>query len=172
MSEGTIICQNCWREQSFHGQDTCEYCNRSMVADATLLETLRNIQLESTPTHAQSGEQRLEFTPTSKLILKVKKVDKPLIYQFTSDRAILGRRDAKQQQTPDIDLYLFAAQVLGVSRQHAILHLHNNGLYLEDLNSANGTFLNGKRLSPNDTDNRVASGDLVQLGNLLFTLNF
>ena len=88
MSEGTIICQNCWREQSFHGQDTCEYCNRSMVADATLLETLRNIQLESTPTHAQSGEQRLEFTPTSKLILKVKKVDKPLIYQFTSDRAI------------------------------------------------------------------------------------
>ena len=41
-----------------------------------------------------------------------------------------------------------AAMTAGVSRRHAIL-AHKNSLYtVEDLGSANGTFVNGQRLAP------------------------
>ena len=42
---------------------------------------------------------------------------------------------------------LFKAQQ--VSRQHARISFRNGNFYIEDTGSANGTFLNGQRLPPN-----------------------
>jgi pSer/pThr/pTyr-binding forkhead associated (FHA) protein len=60
----------------------------------------------------------------------------------------LGRLDATTATFPDIDLTTDGALEKGVSRRHAKITRKGSELYLEDLGSVNGTFLNGKRLTP------------------------
>ncbi len=52
-----------------------------------------------------------------------------------------------------------------VSGKHAELILENDGLYLSDLGSTNGTFLNGKRVR---TTVCLADGDIVHFGKVRF----
>ena len=54
-----------------------------------------------------------------------------------------------------------------VSRLHARIYTENNIVYLEDLNSTNGTFKNGLRLQPYEK-RRLEEGDEIRLGKLLF----
>jgi FHA domain-containing protein len=50
---------------------------------------------------------------------------------------------------------------LEVSRRHAVLRADDGAVWLEDLESANGTWVNGRRIA---TRTRLADGDLVRLG--------
>ncbi|MFH0946064.1 MAG: sigma 54-interacting transcriptional regulator [Planctomycetota bacterium] len=52
----------------------------------------------------------------------------------------------------------------GVSRRHCRLELRESGLFLEDLGSTNGTFVNGKRVVQAD----VGEGDEILVGRSLF----
>lgn len=54
-----------------------------------------------------------------------------------------------------------------ISRIHACVYKDDSVFYLEDMNSTNGTFLNGKRLSPKDR-HEIKEGDLVGFANLLY----
>jgi pSer/pThr/pTyr-binding forkhead associated (FHA) protein len=54
--------------------------------------------------------------------------------QLTKDRTSLGRR-------PYNDIVI---DNLAVSGEHAVLQMSGNEVYLEDLNSTNGTYVNGK----------------------------
>ncbi len=51
-----------------------------------------------------------------------------------------------------------------VSRHHALIHLDRDGAVLEDLNSTNGTFLNGRRV----LRAALRDGDVVTLGEARF----
>jgi two-component system NtrC family sensor kinase len=64
-----------------------------------------------------------------------------------------------------VDLSLFDARRFGVSRRHARLWTTGTGLFLIDLNSTNGTRLNGHLLNPG-TPFHLGSGDSLSLGNL------
>ena len=68
---------------------------------------------------------------------------------------------------PDIHINLeaYAAAEKGVSRQHASLTPIAKTVMLTDLNSVNGTFLNGHQLSPNK-HYIVRDGDEIRLGQL------
>lgn len=80
--------------------------------------------------------------------------------------AILGRRAAPPGTGGLIvDLTPFDAIQLGVSRRHAVIHREEDGYYITDLNSTNGTRINGHRLLPN-IPWRLSSGDVVTLGRL------
>ncbi len=66
--------------------------------------------------------------------------------QLTKDRTTLGRR-------PYNDIVI---DNLAVSGEHAVMQMSGNEVYLEDLNSTNGTYINGKAakkqlLQNNDT---------------------
>ncbi|MDO5516902.1 MAG: FHA domain-containing protein [Clostridium sp.] len=54
-----------------------------------------------------------------------------------------------------------------VSGNHAKIAVRNNGLFLEDLNSTNGTYLNGKKIS-----NRIklTNKDEIQIGTAVFKI--
>ena len=53
-----------------------------------------------------------------------------------------------------------------VSRRHAILTLENNDLYLEDLNSTNGTYVyDGKMFQPVKGKTKLTLPAVVKLGN-------
>jgi pSer/pThr/pTyr-binding forkhead associated (FHA) protein len=49
------------------------------------------------------------------------------------------------------------------SRQHCLISLENGVLELEDLNSANGTFVNRTRVYPGQKRS-LAVGDVIQVG--------
>lgn len=51
---------------------------------------------------------------------------------------------------------------LHISRRHAVLGLTSEGLYVRDLNSANGTFLNGERIK----EAHVYAGDELRFDNI------
>jgi hypothetical protein len=77
----------------------------------------------------------------------------------------LGRISEGQPIMPDVDLSPYQAYASGVSRLHAVLKREARRVFLMDLGSSNGTYVNGKRLNPN-VDHAVANGDVVALGKL------
>lgn len=70
--------------------------------------------------------------------------------QLTKDRTTLGRR-------PYNDIVI---DNLAVSGEHAVLQMNGNEVYLEDLNSTNGTYINGKAAKKQLLQN----GDNVEVG--------
>ena len=70
--------------------------------------------------------------------------------QLTKDRTSLGRR-------PYNDIVI---DNLAVSGEHAVLQLAGNDVHIEDLNSTNGTYLNGKAVKKQLLQN----GDTVEIG--------
>lgn len=75
----------------------------------------------------------------------------------------LGRRDEANQKQINIDFAQLGEN--GVSRLHAILHVSENGLFIEDFNSRNGTFLNHYQLIPLRRYH-VKAQDILKLGRI------
>jgi len=59
---------------------------------------------------------------------------------------VIGRRGSTTRV--DVDLADFDAKVLGISRNHAVIEVQENRVLVRDLNSVNGSFLNGDPLDP------------------------
>jgi hypothetical protein len=64
--------------------------------------------------------------------------------------------DLEDQEPPDR---------IWCSRQHACLSFENNEMFLEDLNSANGTYVNRTRIYPGQK-RQLAPNDIIQIGNV------
>jgi hypothetical protein len=78
---------------------------------------------------------------------------------------LIGRLDPTANILPEVDLSGEAHQK-GISRRHARIFKHEGNLVIEDLGSANGTYINGKRLVPYLFE-PLSDRDLLQLGTLL-----
>ena len=70
--------------------------------------------------------------------------------QLTKDRTTLGRR-------PYNDIVI---DNLAVSGEHAVMQMSGAEVFLEDLNSTNGTYVNGKAIKKQQLQN----GDTVEIG--------
>ncbi len=81
------------------------------------------------------------------------------------DEFIMGRTTENQPSAPDIDLSPYQGYGSGVSRLHATIRRRGNQVVLIDLDSANGTYLNGKRLGVH-REEALANGDVIVLGKL------
>ncbi|NJL95085.1 MAG: FHA domain-containing protein [Anaerolineae bacterium] len=89
----------------------------------------------------------------------------PRTLQFTLEESLtLGRRSEAGDQ-PDIDLAPFGAYPAGISRVHVRLLRQGSQVYVEDLGSRNGTFVEDLRLSPGEIL-PVMDGQAVRLGGL------
>ena len=82
---------------------------------------------------------------------------------------ILGRMAFDEHQS--FDLTSIGAYHHGVSRQHCALRRDGSRLIVTDLNSMNGTYLNGERLIP-WRDYVVGDGARLILGTLHVTIYF
>jgi hypothetical protein len=81
------------------------------------------------------------------------------------DRLVIGRAHPHAPEKPDLDLTPYDAEDKGVSRMHVMLIKEENALKAEDLDSTNGTFLNGIRLYPHQP-RIIRNGDTLILGQL------
>lgn len=64
----------------------------------------------------------------------------------------------------DANIVLQSAEI---SRRHAAFLLKEQGLFLQDLNSSNGTFVNGERIA---AETRLQSGDVLAFASLEFAV--
>jgi hypothetical protein len=81
---------------------------------------------------------------------------------------ILGRYDPTTGLYPTVDLIPYFGKSLGVSRRHAEIILQNGRYYVRDLDSANGTWLNNRKMT--SQPEIIKSGDQLRLGELLIVL--
>jgi pSer/pThr/pTyr-binding forkhead associated (FHA) protein/CheY-like chemotaxis protein len=91
-------------------------------------------------------------------------IPQPIRAQFEK-RLVIGRSDTATKFLPDVDLSPYHAELYGISRQHAALVVNSAQLMVVDLNSGNGTYLNGVKLTPHE-ENPLRSQDRLQLGKL------
>jgi pSer/pThr/pTyr-binding forkhead associated (FHA) protein len=87
-----------------------------------------------------------------------------------SKEIVIGRLDATHAVFPDVDLTNEQGAEKGVSRRHARISRRHDQVFIEDLNSLNGTFLNATRLVP-ELPYPLKTGDQVQLGKLVLTVD-
>jgi pSer/pThr/pTyr-binding forkhead associated (FHA) protein len=87
-----------------------------------------------------------------------------------SKEVVIGRLDASHAVFPDVDLSNEQGAEKGVSRRHARISRRDDQVFIEDLNSLNGTFLNSTRLVA-DLTYPLKSNDQVQLGKLILSVD-
>jgi FHA domain len=93
-----------------------------------------------------------------------------IIHLPALEHVILGRIGGVPP-APYVDLSHFNAARLGVSRRHLSLSRNHDLVYIADLNSLNGTWLNGQKLMPHDA-RLLRSGDELLLGSLRLDVYF
>ncbi len=81
-------------------------------------------------------------------------------------RATIGRADPVSNFYPEIDLTPYGALDQGVGRRHMQLMIQRGQIVAEDLDSTNGSFLNGQKLPPH-TPQPLRDGDELRLGRLV-----
>ncbi|MDF5720356.1 MAG: FHA domain-containing protein [Rhizonema sp. PD37] len=90
-------------------------------------------------------------------------------------RSLIGRSHSPYI-TVDIDLSNYELSVPAtISRHHAVIKWANNKLQIIDLNSRNGTFVNGQQLTPQSVNQPSAPvvlkvGSKIRLGDLELTI--
>lgn len=84
---------------------------------------------------------------------------------------LLGRFDKTSPSANHVNLAPYDAETRTVSRIHAQLHVDGEGLYLTDLGSTNGTYVNSSPLIQH-VPHRVRSGDEVFFGHLPVQIMF
>jgi hypothetical protein len=83
----------------------------------------------------------------------------------------IGRMDPASASFPNVDLTRDDALDKGVSRHHAKVIRRGNEVFVEDLGSMNGTFVNRKKLTPYLPE-ALRNGDQLQLGKLMLRVSF
>jgi hypothetical protein len=161
----TIACPNC-KSINVSGTVFCSECGAQLLYSEVLVtQSITTAQVREAfakqPTNPLVSPQ-VEVTTWASLHLLDTGQMLPLMdrNEFT-----LGRVSDGQPIMPDIDLSAYQAYASGVSRLHAILKRIGSRVVIMDLGSANGTYLNGRRLDPN-LEQSINHGDIIALGKL------
>ena len=90
------------------------------------------------------------------------------VFQLHSDKVLLGRGPGQVNDGFKLDFEGLRGGAT-VSKRHAVLRHDSTGIFIEDVGSGNGTFINDERL-PQGIERGLNSGDRLRLGAVL--LNF
>ncbi|NPV60357.1 MAG: FHA domain-containing protein [Actinobacteria bacterium] len=82
---------------------------------------------------------------------------------YCGGESLIGRGDPVRGLRPEVELSDGVARAKGVSRSHAKIVYDSGSFRVIDLNSANSTYLNGNRLTPQQAY-ELNDGDELKLG--------
>jgi hypothetical protein len=159
-----MVCPNC-KHNNMAGAMFCAECGAQLLGKDSL--TTQNISTEkfasATPKSTQDVYQSFDGQDAWG---SIHLLDTGQVLPLTSrNEFTLGRISEGQPIMPDIDLSPYQAYAGGVSRLHAIIKRDGDRILFMDLGSANGSYINGKRLQPN-AEQYINHGDIVALGKL------
>jgi len=119
----------------------------------------------------EANDPQAKVSNPQSIKLVVRGMSQLLNLSESRSSVVLGRLDPGGSAKPDIDMTALGGAERGVSRKHARLEIIDSGVYLTDLDSSNGTYLRGNRLTP-FTPVRVKKGDEVLLGRLAVEVDY
>jgi len=134
--------------------------------------TLPTDRLSDVPyTPPETGTLKKETPVTPRTIqVRVIETDREVVLPPAGE-LLLGRRDPMRGIFPDLDLTADGGIEKGVSRQHARILQKEGKVFIEDVGSANGTFLNNQRLMPY-LPYPLRDGDRIRIGKLELEIHF
>ncbi len=113
----------------------------------------------------------MQSAGTTKPLMRLIHVQTTTLIEIPQHLARIRLGKTNTNWLPDIDLSNFPNSDI-VSRSHLEIRIEENNYFIEDLGSANGTYLNGSLLRP-FTPYQIRAGDKIDLGkDELFTLLF
>ena len=147
----------------------CPKCGANLVEAHVSRST--TIQLDETEARQLAGEKAIHesLLPEMGVAIYTYKDPKILLAVNEGKEFTLGRRTGKTGSLSEsalVDLGPFNGFELGTSRRHALIARTGEGYEITDLESTNGTWLNGERLVPNSAY-RLQNGSLLRLGKML-----
>lgn len=170
-----IICPAC-STGNLEGVFYCDECGSPLVgAEVTVAVTSSTQQLQKVSDQLKPGDAKIGWGTTylkSDTVISLhfqetgNKVTLP-----TQEETVLGRTDEHTKTYPDVDLTPFGAIDRGVSRTHVTIKRGEDTVTLIDLDSVNGTFLNGQRVLPQQP-RILRDGDEIRFGKLTARIYF
>lgn len=147
----------------------CPKCGANLVEAHVSRST--TIQLDETEARQLAGEKAIDesLLPERGIAFYTYKDPKILLAVHEGKEFILGRRTGKTGSLSEsslVDLGPFNGFELGTSRRHALITRKGLGYEITDLESTNGTWVNGERLVPNSAY-ELKNGSLLRLGKML-----
>jgi len=178
-----IICPSC-STPNLEGMFFCEECGSAFVdiqtnkggIKATPKTNMIKTQVfdaSATPTHNEMAKLTVGTTSLSsdtRVRIHFQGSDNITSLNNQSE-VIVGRSDENKRIYPDIDLTPHGALDKGVSRRHAVIRRSQDHLTITDLGSANGTFVNGRQVFPNQP-HILRDGDELRFGKLVSHIYF
>jgi pSer/pThr/pTyr-binding forkhead associated (FHA) protein len=162
-----ILCPNCLHKEMV-GAIFCGECGVQLIFDEGVPTTNFNSTTASLNGQGSLKPVRAAAPPSS-----ATSANAPVSLNIISTGDIvpitgandftLGRVSESQPVIPDIDLTPYKAFEAGVSRMHASIKVKEDEVTVTDLDSANGTSINGRKVTPN-TPYPLRHGDMLTLG--------
>jgi hypothetical protein len=160
-----IICSNC-KHANMDGAMFCAECGSQLAGKDTLIT--QNISTKQFENNKEGRPRDDTYQPFdgSDAWGSLHLLDTGQVLPLSvKDEFTMGRISEGQPIMPDIDLSPYQAYAAGVSRLHGVIKRVADHIIFIDLGSANGTYINGKRLTPN-VEQVLNHGDIVALGKL------
>jgi hypothetical protein len=165
-----MICHGC-QSKNMCGAIFCLHCGMSLLPQDRKRDTTAALGSRAMPraavavapppqSVAASGERRLRAT----VLNNGRHINLPLAVPV-----LIGRSDSPRGFFPDLDLSNDGGYDSGVSRRHARIAVVNEAAFVEDLESANGTFINDQRLTARSPQ-RLQRGDELRLGSMILRI--
>ncbi len=168
------ICRNCGSRE-MDGTIFCSECGDNLTRQqhqrqttASLVHNQSDLNLPAQATVVPAPDSIPTTNDTLNLV--VLNSGRRLVLEFGTP-LLVGRTDPKTGEVPDIDLGRDSGYDAGVSRRHARIFKQDTYCVLEDLKSANGTFINGRRILPHQPMS-LQNGDEIRFGKLLLRVEF
>lgn len=158
-----IICANC-QHKNVSGAMFCAECGAQLDGVETLVtQAITDEQIADE--RKKTPRTDPASTPANSWI-SLHLMDSGKILPLASrNEFTLGRLSEGQPIMPDIDLTPYQAYASGVSRLHAVVKRDSERVLVMDLGSSNGTYVNGRRISPH-VEESLNHGDILALGKL------
>jgi len=166
----TVVCPMC-QHPNVAGSIFCENCGAQLNASNPVSKPVAAAMPEFQPPNIVPPAPPLEPVQppqpagavTGRLMISESKVSLPI--PAGKNVIVIGREDPVSGVFPDIDLDPHGGHEGGVGRRHAQLIWKDGRVFIEDLESVNGTAVNRQRLQPNQPQ-ALNSGDEIRLGKL------
>lgn len=163
-----ILCPVC-KHQEYQGALFCSECGEPLIAwvgaeQAKTVLTEKDAELDVSSGYQSDIGNIYDGKPVGSMCIQV--IESGDVYYLEKHvPVIIGRSASEQPILPDIDLSRQNAYSYGVSRLHVEIAWEEEGVFISDLGSANGTNLNGTPVRPHNRV-RINIGDTLELGKL------
>ena len=164
-----IKCPYCQHEM-MEGALFCEECGLSLWGDSQGQVATRELADDADEFSVKSGWGTATFQESNQVIIHIRDAAEPVTIHPGAE-FLIGRHDSASGISPNLDLSPYNALEKGVSRIHAALRRGEDVLSIVDLDSANGTYLNGQRLAAHQP-RLLRDGDEIRLGKLVLHIYF